>query len=149
MLKFKIIINDEYNIVVANKIEDIQLQPDQSVVPYFDAHDIRQHAEDLIEAGTVINGIQFKTNEKSLQRLRELLDGWVIDLYNENSPCIYTTNDGDLLTFTNDAQVKEIYHAAISYRSHILQRSAQLQNMDPIPNPNTEGLWTKTSPLPS
>ncbi|KZL17697.1 hypothetical protein PsAD2_03034 [Pseudovibrio axinellae] len=113
----------------------------------FERLQVAYQAEALIEIGAQINGTQFKTNEQSLQRLRELMDVFDMGLV-EAEGRTYSTEAGDTLTFTTREQVEAVYSAAILYRSFVLERSAQIQQLDPIPDPSQDELWDQSQTLP-
>ena len=104
-------------------------------------------AEHLIEQGTLINGAQFKTNESSLQRLRELMEAFDEGLVGSDGKT-YTTSAGVPITFTSKAEVKGLYRAAILYRSAVLERSSEIQQaMEGLANPLDPRLWDTSRPL--
>lgn len=110
------------------------------------ATEVRFSAELRIEQGTEINQIQFRTNEASLQRLRELMDAFDAGLVGAGGKT-YMTSAGVPLTFTSKSQVFAVYQAAILYRSAVLERSAQIQQLNPIPDPTQDVLWDTTRSL--
>ncbi|QUS59185.1 hypothetical protein [Pseudovibrio brasiliensis] len=108
--------------------------------------DVSNRAETLINAGTQIEGVQFKTDEASLQRLRELIDAFKLGLIGSDGRS-YHTAAGDLLTFKSVTEVEQFYSQALLYRSSILERSADMQQLDPIPDPSKEALWDVSKTL--
>ncbi len=88
---------------------------------------VSNHAEVLIEQGTQINGIQFKCDERSVERLREVIDGFKAGLP-EASQTKAMTQAGVLLEFDTQEKAQALYNAACVYRSKIITRSAEIQN---------------------
>ncbi len=113
----------------------------------FSAYDVSLEAERRIEAGTHINGTQFKTDQASVSRLREMLDGFGAGLP-EASQVKACTAEGVLLVLDTQEKVQALYHAAIKYRAGIVTRSAEIQQLDPIPDPSKDPLWDLTKTLP-
>ncbi|WP_057464373.1 hypothetical protein [Pseudovibrio sp. POLY-S9] len=112
----------------------------------FDALDVSLEAEKRIEVGTQINGHQFKTDQASVSRLREMLDGFEAGLP-EASQVKACTAEGVLLVLDTQEKVQALYHAAIKYRAGIVTRSAEIQQLDPIPDPSQDILWDLSKPL--
>jgi hypothetical protein len=108
---------------------------------------VRAKAEQLIKQGTQINGRQFKTDQASVSRLREMLDGFDAGLP-EASQVKACTAEGVLLVLDTQEKVQALYHAAIKYRAGIVTRSAEIQQLDPIPDPSQDALWDLTKTLP-
>ncbi|KZL10720.1 hypothetical protein [Pseudovibrio sp. Ad26] len=108
---------------------------------------VSDEAERRIEQGTQINGTQFKTDQASVSRLREMLDGFGAGLP-EASQVKACTAEGVLLVLDTQEKVQTLYHAAIKYRAGIVTRSAEIQQLDPIPDPSKDPLWDLTKTLP-
>ncbi|SDQ99912.1 hypothetical protein [Pseudovibrio sp. Tun.PSC04-5.I4] len=107
---------------------------------------VSQYAEILIDQGTQINGIQFKTDLESVSRLKEMLDGFDAGLP-EASAVKAITSAGVLLELDSRGKVEALYHAAIRYRAGIVTRSAEIQQLPVIPDPSNGTLWDLTKPL--
>ncbi len=87
---------------------------------------VREHAEVLIDHGTIINGIQFSCDENSIRRLSEVMDGFTVGLPEavQNRTMMVS---GVLLELDTLEKVKIFYNAAITYRSKIIKRSEEIQ----------------------
>ncbi|KZK97945.1 MULTISPECIES: hypothetical protein [unclassified Pseudovibrio] len=112
----------------------------------FEATDVSEEAERRIQTGTQINGTQFKTDLESVGRLSEMLDGFDAGLP-EASQVKAVTAEGVLLVLDTREKVQALYHAAIKYRASIVTRSAQIQQLDPVPDPSQDILWDLTKTL--
>ncbi|QUS59183.1 hypothetical protein [Pseudovibrio brasiliensis] len=111
-----------------------------------DMNDVSREAEHRIQVGTQINGSVFKTDSESINRLRQILD-----VYSEPAEALSSikvvTAAGELLEFDTREMVEDYYLAAIKYRAGILTRSAELQQLDLIPDPSQDILWDLTKSL--
>ncbi|MGH0004065.1 hypothetical protein ACQU0X_28675 [Pseudovibrio ascidiaceicola] len=138
------------NRVLAGSEQDIAVQDDCGVraeAETFSRVTVSKEAEKRIEAGTQINGHQFKTDQDSVSRLREMLDGFGAGLP-EASQVKACTAEGVLLVLDTEEKVQALYHAAIKYRAGIVTRSAEIQQLNPIPDPSQDALWDLSKTLP-
>ncbi|SDR07486.1 hypothetical protein [Pseudovibrio sp. Tun.PSC04-5.I4] len=103
---------------------------------------VSEEAEQRIILGTKINGIQFKCDTDSISRLEGLLRGFERGIIGPEGKT-YKTSAGVDLTFTTQEQVQTVLAAADDHRDWILERSAQIQNIEPIPDPTDDDLWEK------
>ncbi len=108
----------------------------------FKRQDVSGEAETLINQGAFINGVQFRCDVDSISRLEGLVRGFERGAVGPEGKT-YKTSAGMDITFTAKAQVQVVLDAADDYRDWILERSAQIQNMEPIPDPRDPGLWVK------
>ncbi len=107
---------------------------------------VSDEAERRIEAGTVINRIQFRCDDKSLRRLGALVRGFDRDAIGPEGKT-YQTAAGVLITFVTKEDAEVVLNAAEDFESAILERSAQLQQFDPIPDPAQDALWDVTKSI--
>jgi len=101
---------------------------------------VSDEAERLINAGTTISGVQFKTDDTTITRLEGLKRGFDRGVIGAEGRT-YKTAEGDDVEFTSLAQVEAVLNAADDYRDFILSRSAELQNSVPIPDPYDDANW--------
>ncbi|WP_208989240.1 hypothetical protein, partial [Pseudovibrio sp. POLY-S9] len=114
--------------------------------PLIDRRRVALQAELRIEKGSKINGIQFRCDDKSLRRLNALLRGFERGAVKPEG-VTYETQAGDLITFKTKAEVEFMLNAAEDFESAMLERSAQLQQLDPIPDPTQSVHWDLTKTL--
>ncbi len=100
------------------------------------------HAETLINQGMLINDVQFRCDVDSISRLEGLVRGFERGAVGPGGKT-YKTSAGVDIPFTTKEHVMEVLNAADDHRDWILERSAQIQNMDPIPDPSDKTLWQK------
>ncbi|QUS59214.1 hypothetical protein [Pseudovibrio brasiliensis] len=117
-----------------------------SLVKEPDKQSVRDYAEFLIEQGTLINGVMFRTNAESVNRLREMLDAYDAGLPEALNFQALTAN-GEMLELDTREKVVGLYHAAIRYRAGIVTRSAEIQKLASIPDPEQTALWDLSKPL--
>lgn len=91
---------------------------------------IAREAERRIAAGKTLNGVQFRTDDATMTRLRGLLDAFDADLVPEGG-VTYRTASGQSVTYSSRAVVQTLYDAANLYRSAVLEASADLQEANP------------------
>lgn len=91
---------------------------------------IAKEAERRIAVGKSINGVQFRTDDATMTRLRGLLDAFDADLVPEGG-VTYRTASGQAVTYSSRAVVQTLYDAANLYRSEVLETSAALQGVNP------------------
>lgn len=94
------------------------------------ASDIQAEAERRIDAGTIIEGIVFRTDDATMIRLRGLLDAFDAGLVPERGVS-YRTRAGVLVSFKDRATAERFYNGANQYRSTVLEASARLQALLP------------------
>lgn len=114
--------------------------------PEITAQDVRAHAEMLIEQGTTIGALQFRCDDKSMRRLNALLRGFDRGAIGEDGKT-YETAAGIPVTFKTRQEVEAVLNAAEDFESAILERSAELQHLNPIRDPAQEKLWDTSRPL--
>lgn len=112
--------------------------------PPLTVDDIQDEAERRINKGTVINGVQFKCDDQSTNRLEGMHGRFVrAEAASESYSATFRTESGAEVTITSAAQAQAILDAAIDYVALILSKSAALQAMDPIPANYTDNShWT-------
>ncbi|WP_109317202.1 hypothetical protein [Pseudovibrio ascidiaceicola] len=108
---------------------------------------VSDEAERRIETGTQVNDIQFRCDDKSLRRLNALMRGFDRGAIGTDGKT-YETEAGALITFTTKQQVEAVLNTAEDFESALLERSAKLQQLDPIPDPSKDLLWDLTKTLP-
>ncbi|MFS8180904.1 hypothetical protein ACMG4P_05005 [Pseudovibrio denitrificans] len=108
---------------------------------------VAEEAEQRIEMGTQINGIQFRCDDKSLRRLNALLRGFDRDAIGLEGKT-YETAAGVPITFTSKAEVEFVLNSAEDFELALLERSAEIQQLDLIPDPSQDLLWDLTKTLP-
>lgn len=91
---------------------------------------IAREAERRIAAGKSINGVQFRTDDATMTRLRGLLDAFDAGIVPEGG-VTYRTASGQAVTYSSRAVVQVLYDAANLYRSEVLETSAALQGVNP------------------
>ena len=106
---------------------------DAPPVPPLTATDIQAEAERRIEAGTIIDGLVFRTDDATMIRLRGLIDAFDAGLVPERGVS-YRTRAGVLVSFKDRATAQRFYNEANQYRSTVLEASARLQALDAIPD---------------
>lgn len=92
--------------------------------------EIAREAERRIAMGKTLNGVQFRTDDATMTRLRGLLDAFDADLVPEGG-VTYRTASGQPVTYSSRAVVQVLYDAANLYRSEVLETSAALQGVNP------------------
>lgn len=102
------------------------------VAPAPTAADVSAEAERRIEAGATISGVTFRTDDKTMIRLRGLIDAFVAGDVPQGG-VTYRTSAGASITFSTEAEARAFYDAANLYRSAVLEASAALQTLDRIP----------------
>jgi hypothetical protein len=91
---------------------------------------IAREAERRIAAGKLLNGVQFRTDDATMTRLRGLLDAFDANIVPEGG-VTYRTASGQTVTYSSRAVVQTLYDAANLYRSAVLETSAALQGVNP------------------
>jgi len=91
---------------------------------------IALEAERRIREGKTINGVQFRTDDATMIRLRGLLDAFDAGLVPEGG-VTYRTASGASVTYSERAVVQTLYVAANLYRSAMLEASDALQEDPP------------------
>jgi hypothetical protein len=91
---------------------------------------IAREAERRIAAGKTLNGVQFRTDDATMTRLRGLLDAFDAGIVPEGG-VTYRTASGQAVTYSSRAVVQTLYDAANLYRSEVLETSATLQDAPP------------------
>ena len=89
---------------------------------------VQVEAEKRIDAGTVINGIQFKGDNRSINRLNGMIT--LAELKETvNEPVLFTfrTSTGVELVVTSAAQAKAIFKVSGEYLAAVLKASSILQ----------------------
>lgn len=107
----------------------------------FTPEDVKNYAEYLIGVGIEINGIRFKTDGESIQRLRELIDGFNYGMVDNNTGKTYSTDSGHVIKYKTKEDAEYFYKQAIKWRSFVLERSSVLQNLTPIPDIFDQKWW--------
>ncbi len=113
--------------------------------PDWDKWSVSMEAERRINEGILINGIRFRCDTDSISRLEGLVRGFERGAVGSEGKT-YKTSAGVDITFTTKEQVQAVLNAADDHRDWILERSAQIQNMEPVPDPGDPDLWEKPAP---
>ncbi len=94
---------------------------------------IQAEAERRINAGMSINSLTFKTDDETMIRLRGLIDAFDASLVPPGGVS-YRTKAGTTVSFPDKATAQTFYNTANQYRSAVLEASAALQQMNPVPS---------------
>lgn len=110
---------------------------------------VREEAERRINAGTVINGVQFRCDDHSTNRIHGMWqEAELIEAANGSYSATFLTDGGDKVTVEGAEQAKAIFLAAVGFVRMILGKSATLQAMgnteSGIPSDFTnDSYWTE------
>lgn len=116
-------------------------------VPPVTVHDVRNEAERRISAGTTINGVQFKCDDRSTNRLDGMASKFErVEAAGGSWSVTFTTDAGQEITITTAADARALSDAAVEFVALILDKSSALQAMNPIPSDyaTNETYWTAT-----
>ncbi len=114
--------------------------PEKQVLHQASIHDVRNEAERRIAVGTRINGRPFVCDVRTVTRLRGLIDLFESDAVPVDG-VTYKTSHGDTLSINSLAEAQRIYGAVVMYVSGVIEASAKLQTMEPIPQDYTDDKW--------
>jgi len=113
--------------------------------PPLTVDDVSVEAERRIAAGTMINGVRFRCDDKSTNRLKGMADRFKRE---EDAGRTYSatfrTQSGQEMTITTSAAAYAVLDAAVDHVSLMLGCSATLQAMSTIPADyaTNETYWT-------
>lgn len=111
----------------------------ERVRPAAPSRRIRQEAETRMARGILVNGIPFRADELSTQRVGELLGSFKDGLIGGGG-VMFRTASGVNFTMTLQSQAQAIYDAQRRHRAACLAASASLQAAPPS-DPEADSHW--------
>ncbi len=100
---------------------------------------VSRAAELRLENGILVNGVRFRADDPSTQRVGEMLSAFKDGIVPPEG-AEFRTASGALFTLTQQAQAQAIYDALRVYRGLVLSASAALQAAPPS-NPYDVSHW--------
>jgi uncharacterized phage protein gp47/JayE len=100
---------------------------------------IRHEAEQRMARGILVNGVAFRADETSTQRVGELLSSFEDGLVGPEG-VTFRTASGVVFTLTGAAHAQAVYDAQRRHRAACLAASAALQAAPPA-DPTSDAHW--------